>query len=194
MQIQRIGFNTIQLAVSCTDLRLSLVEVRLCPSFAVELLNLIALHIEEVTVVCLLVRGCKTTEDQDVLVRNLEKPTSLKADPISILLDLKVESLPRLPPFEVEFLNQVCSLTTIKTCDYIKRGAIKGDRRVEVSLCIETGNLSPAILRYIIYFTFVHGFIWQRRTDCEYLTFLSFNQDTSQSMSTSFKKHVPSLD
>ena len=121
MQIERVSFNTIQLSVGCTNLRLSLVEVRLGPRLAIQLFYLVALNVEHVTVVRLLVRGGEATENQNVLVRDLEQAAALQTDPICVFLDLEVESLPLLSAFEVEFFYQVGPLTSVEASHYVQR-------------------------------------------------------------------------
>ena len=64
---------------------------------------------------------------------------------------------------------------------------------MEVSFCVEARQLSPMIESNVVDLAFVHGFVWQRGTNGKYLTFLSFHQDTSESMSSSFKKHISPL-
>lgn len=66
MQVQRIRFNAVKLAV-CSDLGLALVEVRLCACLAVELLDFVGGSVEQITVVRLLVRSREPTENQNVL-------------------------------------------------------------------------------------------------------------------------------
>ena len=68
VQIKRVGLHAIELSISGAYLGLPLVEVRLGPRFAIELLYLIALDIEEVAVVSFLIRCSETTEDKDMLV------------------------------------------------------------------------------------------------------------------------------
>jgi hypothetical protein len=69
----------------------------------------------------LLIRGGEATKDQNVLVRNLEKTAAFEADPICIFFDLKIESLPLLSTFEVKFLYQISSLTSIEASNNIER-------------------------------------------------------------------------
>ena len=52
----------------------------------------------------LLIRGRETTEDQDVLIRDLEEAAALETDPICIFFDLKVQGLPLLSALQVKFL------------------------------------------------------------------------------------------
>ena len=68
MKIKGIGLNTVELAVSCAYLWLSLIEIGLGTCLAIQLFYLIRANIEEITVIRFLVRSCKTAEDQDVLV------------------------------------------------------------------------------------------------------------------------------
>jgi hypothetical protein len=46
MQVERIGFHTVELSICGSDLGLSLVEIGLCARLAIELLDLVALHIK----------------------------------------------------------------------------------------------------------------------------------------------------
>jgi hypothetical protein len=64
---------------------------------------------------------------------------------------------------------------------------------MEVSFGVEAWKLCPMIKSNIIDLAFVHGFVWKRGTNSKYLTFLSFHQYTCKSMSSSFKKHISSL-
>lgn len=68
VQVKRVRLHTVQLAIGRADLRLSLIEVRLCARFAIKLLYLVALHIEKVAVISLLIRCGEATKDKDVLV------------------------------------------------------------------------------------------------------------------------------
>ena len=68
MKIKGIGLNTVELAVSCAYLWLSLIEIGLSTCLAIQLFYLIRANIEEITVIRFLVRSCKTAEDEDVLV------------------------------------------------------------------------------------------------------------------------------
>ena len=88
MQVQRVRLHAVELAVGRADLGLPLVEVGLRAGLAIQLLYLVALHVEEVAVVRLLVRGSEAPEDQDVLVRDLEEPAALETDPVRVFLDL----------------------------------------------------------------------------------------------------------
>ena len=83
-----VAGNGRELAVGRADLGLPLVEVGLRAGLAVQLLYLVALHVEEVAVVRLLVRGREAPEDQDVLVRDLEEAAALETDPVGVFLDL----------------------------------------------------------------------------------------------------------
>ena len=64
---------------------------------------------------------------------------------------------------------------------------------MEVSLSVQTGDLCPLILSHVIQLTLVHGFVWQRGTNSEYLTLLPLNKHARQSVSPPLKKHVPPL-
>jgi hypothetical protein len=120
VQVQGIGLNTIQFAVCSAYLRLSLIEIRLCAGLAIQLFYFIALHIKQVAVISLLVTRGKTTEDEDVLVRYLEEAATLETDPVCVLFDFQVQGLPLLSPLKIEFLYQVCSLSTIETSYHIE--------------------------------------------------------------------------
>ena len=152
-----------------------MVEVRLRAGLAVELLYLVTLNVEEVAVVRLLIRGREATEDQYVLVRDLEEAATLETDPICVFFNLKVQGLPLLSALEVEFLYQIRPLSTVKASHDIERGAVKSDSRMEVSLRVQAGDLCPLILGDIINLTLVHGFVRQRGTYCEYLTLFPLN-------------------
>ena len=67
MQVQRVCLNTVQLAIR-SNLGLSLIEIRLGPRLAVELLNVICRRVEQIAMVRLLIRCCEPTKDQDVFV------------------------------------------------------------------------------------------------------------------------------
>ena len=89
MQVERVGLNAVQLAVS-SDLRLALVEVRLSARLAVELLDVIGACVEQVAVVRLLVRGSETSEDDHVVLRDLEQATAFEADPVRVFFYFQV--------------------------------------------------------------------------------------------------------
>ena len=175
VQVQRVRLHAVELAVGRADLGLPLVEVGLRAGLAVELLYLVALHVKEVAVVRLLVRGREAPEDQDVLIRDLEEAAALEADPVCVFLYLKVQGLPLLSAFEVKFLYQVRPLPTVKACNDVKGGAVESDGGMEVSLGVQTGDLCPLILGDVIHLTLVHGFVRQRGPDCEYLTLFPLN-------------------
>jgi hypothetical protein len=88
LAVHQLELHAVELAVGRANLGLPLVEVGLRSGLAVELLYLVALHVKEVAVIRLLVRGREAPEDQDVLVRDLEEPAALEADPISVFFYL----------------------------------------------------------------------------------------------------------
>ena len=122
-----------------------------------------------------------------MLVRNLEQAATLKANPVSVLFNFQVQGFPLLSTFEIEFLYQVGPLASVETSHHIQRGAVKGDSGMEVSLGVEAWQLGPLILSHIINLAFIHRFIGKRGTYSENLTFLSFNEDTGESVSTSLE-------
>jgi len=67
MEIKGIRLNTIELAIP-SFLGLSLIKVGLCSSFTVKLLNFIGVDIEKIAVVCFLIRSCKTTKYNHVII------------------------------------------------------------------------------------------------------------------------------
>ena len=87
MQVQRVRLNAVKFAVD-SSLGLPLVEVRLGSRLAVELLDLIRVYIEQIAMICLLVRCCKSTKDDHVVLGDLEETTALQANPVGVLLDL----------------------------------------------------------------------------------------------------------
>ena len=107
----------------------------------------------------LLVRGREATEDQNVLVGDLEEAAPLETDPVCVFFNLKVQGLPLLSALQVEFLYQVRPLPTVEASHDIERGAVKSDGGMEVTLRVQTGNLCPLILGDVIHLTLVHGFV-----------------------------------
>ncbi len=67
MEIETVRFDTVEFTVSAY-LWLALVEVALGASLAVQLFDFIRRSVEQVTVVCLLVRRGESAKNQDVLV------------------------------------------------------------------------------------------------------------------------------
>ena len=104
MQIEGISFNAVELTVT-TDLWLPLIEIALGSRLAIELLYVVCARVKEVAMICLLIGRRKSTEDQDMLVRDLVETASLEADPVGVLLDAQVESLPVLSPLDVVLLD-----------------------------------------------------------------------------------------
>ena len=95
MQIKGVGLHTINLIIRA-QFGLSLIEVGLSSRLTVQLLDLVALHVEQVAVICFLV-GCREPpEYQDVLVRQLEETATLQTDPVCVLLYLQIQCLPSL--------------------------------------------------------------------------------------------------
>lgn len=119
VQIQRVRLHAVQLAVGRTYLWLSLIEIALRARLAVELLDLVAAHVEQVAVVGLLVASREASEYEDVLVRNLEQPAALETYPVRVLLDLQIKRLPGLSPLQVKLLNQVCALAPVEAGHHV---------------------------------------------------------------------------
>ena len=67
MQVERVRFHAVQLAVAAL-LGLPLIEVRLSTRLAIELLNLIRVHIEQIAVVGLLVARRKSAKDNHMVL------------------------------------------------------------------------------------------------------------------------------
>ena len=103
-----------------------------------------------------LVARRETTEDQDVLVRDLVEAATLQTYPVCVLFDPQVEGLPVLAPLNVVLLDQVGTLTAVETSHHVQSLVVKCDRRVEVSSCVQTGDLGPCVAPDIIYLTLVH--------------------------------------
>ena len=144
MQIQRVCLNAIEFAVG-SSLWLSLVEVRLGTSFAVELLNFVGVNVEQIAVVRLLIRSSEATENYHVVLRDLEETASLKANPVGIFLDFEVKSLPVVSFLEVKFFDEVGPLTTIEASNHIESFIVESQGRVEVPSSVQVGNLCPSI-------------------------------------------------
>ena len=165
MQVKRISLNAVEFAIAA-DLGLSLVEVTLSTCFAVELLDIVRACIEQVAVICLLVRCSKSTEDQYVLIRDLIESTALEANPIRVLLDSQVQRFPVLTSLDVILLNQVCALASVEACDDEECQVVECNRRVEVASRIQAPNLCPGIACNVVHFTLVHRLRGKRATDC----------------------------
>ena len=118
------------------------------------------MDIEQITMVCLLVGCCESAKNDHVICWDLEETTSFKADPVGVFLYLKIKSLPVIPFFEIKFLNQVGSLSTIESCNNVECLVLKCKCCVEVPSGIEIGYLVPLIGADIIHFTFIHAFWW----------------------------------
>ena len=123
----------------------------------------------------LLIRGREATEDQNVLVRDLEEAATIETDPVCVFFNLKIQGLPLLSTLQVEFLYQVGPLPTVKASYDIERGAVKSDGGMEVSLRVQTRDLCPLILGDVIHLTLVHGFVRQRGSNGKDLNLLSLN-------------------
>jgi len=59
---------------------------------------------------------------------------------------------------KVELFYEICSLASIKSGNYIKSLIVECKSCMEVSSCVEVGNLRPGIRSDIIYLTFIHTF------------------------------------
>lgn len=55
-----------------------------------------------------------------MLVGDLEQAAALETDPVRVLLDLKIESLPLLSPLQIKLLYQVSALPAVETCHDIE--------------------------------------------------------------------------
>ena len=174
MQIQRVGLNTVELAVSSL-LGLALVEVALSARLAVQLLDFVGMNVEQVAVVGLLVGSRKASKDNHMVIRDLEQATALQANPICILFDLEVQGLPMDPVLQVKLFYKVGSLAAVKPSYYVKVLVFESESRVEVSSGIQVGDLSPRVSVDIIHLAFVHAFWWQRAANSEDLALLLFN-------------------
>ena len=62
VQIKRISLNTVQLSI-CSNLGLSLIEVGLSPSLAIQLLYVVSRRVEQVAMIRLLVRCRESAEN-----------------------------------------------------------------------------------------------------------------------------------
>ena len=93
----------------------------------------------------LLIRSREPTKDNHVVLRDLEKATSLEANPVRIFFDFKVKGLPLVALFQVELLNQVGSLATVEACNHVEGFVVKGKGGVEVSSGVQICNLGPSI-------------------------------------------------
>ena len=100
----------------------------MCASFAVELLDVVGASVEEVAMVCFLVTRGESSEDQDVLVRNLIQATSLEAYPVCVFFDTEVQGLPVLPPLDVVLFDEIGTLAAVETGNHVQRLVIEGDR------------------------------------------------------------------
>ena len=105
----------------------------MCACFAIELLDIVCAGVEQVTMVCLLITGRESTEDQNMFVRNLVKTATFQAYPIGILFDPKVQGLPMLSPLNVVLFDKICSLTAVESCYNIQSLIVKGDCSVEIA-------------------------------------------------------------
>lgn len=144
MKIKRVCLNTVKFSIS-SSLWLSLVEVRLGSSFAVQLLDFICVHVEKIAMVRLLVRSREAAENYHVVLRDLEKATALETNPVRVFFDFEVKSLPVVALFQVELLDQVSSLATVEPCNHVKSFIVKSKGGVEVSSGVQICNLGPSI-------------------------------------------------
>ena len=93
----------------------------------------------------LLIRSREATENYHVVLRDLEKTASLKANPVGVFLDFEVKSLPVVSFLEVKFFDEVGPLATIEAGNYIESFIIESQGRVEVPSSVQVGNLCPSI-------------------------------------------------
>ena len=98
-----------------------------------------------------------------------------------------------LPSSNVIFLNQISSLPTIETSNNIQSLIVESNSRVEVPSSVQACYLSPCVGGNIVNLAFVHWFTGQGTTNRVYLGTTSASQNWCQSVSPSFKDHVPSL-
>ena len=86
--------------------------------------------------VCLLVARGEAAEYDHVVIRDLEKTTAFEANPVRILFYFQVQRLPVIALLQIEFLNQVRSLTSVETSHNVQRFIIEGKCSVEISACV----------------------------------------------------------
>ena len=128
-----------------------------------------------------------------MLVRDLEETATLETDPVCVLLYPKVESVPVLATSDVILFNEVGSLATIETSNYIESLVIECDCSMEVSSRVETGHLSPRITSNIVYFTLVHALTWQRTSNGVDLAPAAASENRCERVSPSLEDHVSPL-
>ena len=112
---------------------------------------------------------------------------------ICVFLYFKIQCFPVISFLKVKFFYKIGPLTSIEPCYYIQRLIFECKSGMEVSSGIQVGFLCPSVSCNVINFTLIHAFLRQRRTNCKYLWFLFLNKHTCQRVSSSFKKHVSSL-
>lgn len=143
--------------------------------------------------VCLLVWCCESSEYYHVVQWYLEKPASFQAYPVCVFLYFKIQCFPVISFLKVKFFYKIGPLTSIEPCYYIQRLIFECKSGMEVSSGIQVSFLCPSVSCNVINFTLIHAFLRQRRTNRKYLWFLFLNKHTCQRVSSSFKKHVSSL-
>ena len=67
----------------------------------------------------LLVRGRKASEDNHMVIRDLEQAAALQTNPIRIFFDLEVQGLPMDSVLQVKLFNKVGSLPAIEAGNHI---------------------------------------------------------------------------
>ena len=140
-----------------------------------------------------LVARREATEDQDVLVRDLIEAAALQAYPVCVLFDPQVEGLPVLAPLNIVLLDQVGTLAAVEASHHVKSLVVERDRRVEVSSCVQTGDLGPSVATDVIHFALVHGLARQRGANSVDPRPGAASEDRSQSVSPSLEDHVSPL-
>ena len=143
--------------------------------------------------VCFLVTRGESSEDQDVLVRNLIQATPLEAYPVCVFFDTEVQGLPVLPPLDVVLFNEIGTLAAVESGNHVQRLIIEGDRCMEVTPCVQTRHLSPSITANIVDLALVHGLARQRATDSIDTRPRSASKHRCQRMGAPLKYHVPPL-
>lgn len=103
-----------------------------------------------------LVARCEAAEDEDVLVGDLVKATTLQAYPVCVLFNAQVQCFPVLSPLDVVLLDQVRPLAPVEARHDIESLIVESNRCMEVAACIQTSNLRPCIAPHIIHLALVH--------------------------------------
>jgi len=135
VQIEGVGFHAVELPVG-THFGLALVEVRLSPGLAVELLNVVGARVKQVAVVGLLVTRGESAEDQDVFVRDLVKTAPLEANPVRVLLYPQVQGLPVLSSLNVILFDQIGALPAVEASYHVEGLVVKGNSGVEITTSV----------------------------------------------------------